>query len=115
VTPEEELKKQIDKVKKDPRIIVKGATKLIVGACVSTVAVTIVNTLVPKDTLDRKHRIQLSVAAWAMGGLAADRASEWAANDSLFSTIADGIMNPFVKAEEASEEPTEEKIEEPTK
>lgn len=109
---EAEFQKRLEEVKNDPKIVARGAISLIVSSCASAVTGIIIHTLVPKDALSKKQKVQLTVAAWAMGGAAAKRASYWAAHDSLTSTILCTIADRFKKSEEKTETPVEEKIEE---
>lgn len=109
---EEEFQKKLNEVKNDPKIIAKGAIQLVVSTCVSTIAGIAIHTLVPKDALSKKQKVQLTVAAWAMSGAVAKCASNWAANDSLTSTILCTIADQFKKPSEKSEPSVEETKEE---
>jgi hypothetical protein len=112
---EQEFEERLDQIKKMNKItIAKGITKMVVRHSVSAVAVTIVHSLVPKDVLNRNRKIQLYVAAWALGGVTADNASQWAATnvgekleliESLFKKVKDEPSETTWK--EATEEPTE--------
>ena len=60
-----------DKIK-----LAKGITKFVVGASVSSTVIKLVKTHVPTAT--RSEELQLIVGAWAIGGLATERAYVWA-------------------------------------
>lgn len=106
---EAEIEKKIEEIKNDPKIVTKGAIKMVVGYCTSTVATIAIHTLVPKDALSKKQKIQLTVAAWAIGGAVANRAGEWAANESLTGTILCGITDGFKKMDKTWVKATDDK------
>lgn len=108
---EAEIQKQLEKIKSDPKIITKGAIKMVVGYCTSAIATIAIHTLVPKDALSKKQKIQLTVAAWAMGGAVAKSTGEWAANESLTSTILCGATDGLKKMDKTWEKATDEKTE----
>jgi len=60
-----------DKIK-----LAKGITKFVVGASVSSTVIKLVKIHVP--TVTRSEELQLIVGAWALGGMATERANVWA-------------------------------------
>jgi len=112
---QEEARKKLAEIKDHPEIIAKGAISTVVGWGVSAVVGLALHTIVPKDTLTKKQKVQMTVAAWAIGGAVAQRASKWASEESLTSGLLCGTVRGISKQFNKTEEKTEEKSDETEK
>ena len=95
--------------------VARGVTKMLVRRSASAVIVTLIHTHIPEEVLNRNRKIQLSIAAWALGGAASDRAAVWAADRvenyvSIVRMIAKGVYGSSETEEEKPEPviPTQE-------
>lgn len=117
-TENEDLKKKflekVGEIKKHPSILVKGAINLVVTASVGAVTTRIIHDLVPDNELSRKKKAELYIATWAVAGVVGDKAGNWAANDSMVSTLATTITDSILSSDDPKEvqkEFSEEKTE----
>lgn len=80
---EEEFTETVEEFKKHltPVKVGRFITKAVVRRAASAVVVTLIHTHMPKDVLDRNRKIQLYIAAWAVGGVVSDGAARWAADN----------------------------------
>jgi hypothetical protein len=112
---DEEFEAKLQEVKKHitPLKVAREATKLIAHHSVSAVAAGIVKKYCPAE--NKKQKLELTVGAYIIAGMFADRAVDWAAHEfdeklEWTKKLVEAIKTSGEKAEEptVTEEPTKE-------
>lgn len=102
---DEEFNEQLEEIKKKitTRFVAKKATQFVARHSVSFVAATLAKTYCPTE--NKKQKLQLTVGAYVIGGMAADKAVDWVGHE--FDEAVDfaiKLVNKFKDSEEKPEE-----------
>ena len=100
MSPEEKLQEKLDEIKRTSKTqIARKITTMVIRHCVSAVCATTAKKYVPVE--NKKQQLQVSIGAYAIGGMVADRAVDWAG--AKFDEIVDSVKSLSKKLDELAE------------